>query len=269
MMRKHSQALRALVLLVACQAMLTCPLRAQTFYGSIIGTVTDSSGGAIPKATVTLTNLGTSERRAAETDSAGNYQFVNLVPGRYRVEIEQSRFKRLTREPVVVEVQAAVRIDATMELGDLSEVVEVSAQTPLLQSDTTSLGQVVDSRKVQEMPLNGRNVLNLVALVPGVVPQGQSMQNPTGTNIFAWGNYQIGGGAANQSATFVDGGSVNVSYVNLTTLVPTQDAIQEFRVQTNNLSAEFGRFTGGVINLTSKSGSNSFFGQTPRRTSPC
>ena len=109
------------------------------------------------------------------------------------------------------------------------------------------------------MPLNGWNVLNLVALVPGVAPQGQSMQNPTGTNIFARGQLPIGG-MANQSATFIDGGPVNVPYVNLTTLVPTQDAMQEFRVQTNNLGPEFGRFAGGVINLTSKSGTNDFHG---------
>ncbi len=260
MTQKFSRALIALTLLVTILAVLSSSMMAQTFYGSINGNVTDSNGAVVPNAKVTLTSLGTSERRTAEADSDGNYQFVNLVPGRYRVEIEKGGFKRYTRSEVVVEVQAAVRIDAALQTGDVSEVVEITAQTPLLQPDTTSLGQVVDSRKVQEMPLNGRNVLNLVSLVPGVVPQGQSMQNPTGTNIFAWGNYQIGGGAANQSATFLDGGPVNVSYVNLTTLVPTQDAIQEFKVQTNNLSAEFGRFTGGVINLTSKSGTNAFHG---------
>jgi TonB dependent receptor len=108
--------------------------------------------------------------------------------------------------------------------------------------------------------LNGRNVLNLVALVPGVVPQGQSMGNPTNTNISAWGNYQIGGGIGNQSAAFLDGAPINTSYNNAVMLVPTQDAIQEFRVQTNNLGAEFGRFAGGVINMSSKSGTNSFHG---------
>src|SRR5260370_7599978 len=110
------------------------------------------------------------------------------------------------------------------------------------------------------MPLNGRYVLNLVALVPGVVPNGQSMGNPTNTNISAWGNYSIGGGIGNQSAAFLDGGPMNTSYNNAVQLVPTQDAIQEFRVQTNNLSAEFGRFAAGVVNLTTKSGSNQFPG---------
>ncbi|MBO0720901.1 MAG: carboxypeptidase regulatory-like domain-containing protein, partial [Blastocatellia bacterium] len=247
-------SLMALTLIEATRTM------AQTFYGSISGNVTDSNGAVVPTARVTLTSLGTSERRLVETGTDGNYQFVNLVPGRYRIEIEKTGFKRYTRPEIVVEVQAALRIDTALETGDVNEVVEVTGQTPLLQPETTSLGQIVDSRKVLEMPLNGRNVLNLVALAPGVVPQGQSMQNPTGTNIFAWGNYQIGGGAANQSAAFLDGGPLNVIYANLTSLVPTQDAIQEFRVQTNNLSAEFGRFTGGVINLTSKSGTNEFHG---------
>ena len=103
-------------------------------------------------------------------------------------------------------------------------------------------------------------MLNLVALAPGVVPQGQSMQSPTGVNIFAWGNYQIGGGQSNQSATTLDGAPVNIGYANLTALVPTQDAVQEFKIQTNNLGAEFGRFAGGVINMTTKSGSNEFHG---------
>lgn len=231
----------------------------QTFYGSIVGSVTDATGAPVPGANATIVSLSTSERRSQTTDASGNYQFVNLVPGRYRVEIERTGFKRLVRE-VTVEVQAAVRVDAALEVGDVSQTVEVTAQTPLLQTENSTLGQVVQARKVLEMPLNGRNVLNLVALVPGVVPGGQSMGTPTGTNPFAWGNYQIGGGQANQSASFIDGAPINVTYINLTSLVPTQDAIQEFRVQTNALSAEFGRFAGGVINLTTKSGSNEFHG---------
>jgi hypothetical protein len=233
---------------------------AQSFYGSIVGSVRDQTGAIIDSAKVDAVNLGTSERRSATTDANGNYQFVNLVPGRYRVEVEKVGFRRFMREPVVVEVQAAVRIDVGLEVGDVSQSVEVQAETPLLQTENASLGQIVESRKVLETPLNGRNVLNLVALVPGVVPQGQAMGNPTGANPFAWGNYQIGGGMANQSATMIDGAPVNVTYINLTALVPTQDAIQEFRVQTNSLGAEFGRFAGGVINLTTKSGTNEFHG---------
>ncbi|HVW87707.1 MAG TPA: TonB-dependent receptor, partial [Bryobacteraceae bacterium] len=225
-----------------------------------MGTVTDPSGSSVPQATVTLTNLGTAERRTAQTDDSGNYQFVNLVPGQYKVEVEKPGMRRLVREPIAVEVQSAVRIDVAMQVGDVSQVVEVTAQTPLLQTENAALGQVVEARKVLEMPLNGRNVLGLVALVPGVVPGGQSGTTPTGTNPFAWGNYQIGGGQSNQSAAYIDGAPINTSYINLTALVPTQDAIQEFRVQTNNLGPEFGRLAGGAINLTTKSGTNAFHG---------
>lgn len=232
----------------------------QTFYGSLVGTVTDQSGSAVPSASVTLINLGTSDRRTGQTDTSGTYQFLNLVPGQYRLEVESAGFRRFTREPITVEVQTAVRIDVSMVVGDVSQTVEVTAQTPLLQTENASLGQVVESRKVLEMPLNGRNIFGLVALVPGVVPGGQSGTTPTGTNPFAWGNYQIGGGQANQSASFIDGAPINASYVNLTALVPTQDAIQEFKVQTNNLGPEFGRFAGGAISLTTKSGTNSFHG---------
>jgi hypothetical protein len=232
----------------------------QTFYGSIVGTVTDPSGSAVPQANAVCTNTGTSERRAAQTDMSGNYQFVNLVPGQYRIEIEKAGFRRFSREPITVEVQSAVRIDVPMSVGDINQVIEVTAQTPLLQTENAALGQVVEARKVLEMPLNGRNVLGLVALVPGVVPGGQSGTTPTGTNIFAWGNYQIGGGQANQSAAYIDGAPINASYANLTALVPTQDAIQEFRVQTNNLGPEFGRLAGGAINLITKSGTSTFHG---------
>ena len=233
---------------------------AQSFYGSIVGTVNDSSNSSIAQASVHLINTATGDRRTGQTDASGNYQFVNLPPGQYRVEIEKAGFRRLVRDNVLVEVQSAVRIDAALPVGDVTQVIEVSEQTPLLQTENASLGQVVEARKVLEMPLNGRNVFSLVALVPGVVPGGQSSQTPTGTNPFAWANFQIGGGQANQSASYIDGAPNNSSYVNHTMLVPSQDVVQEFKVQTNNLGPEFGRLAGGVINLSTKSGTNSFHG---------
>ena len=235
-------------------------LHAQTFYGSIVGTVTDPSGASVPEATVRLTSLATAEVRSTQTSGDGNYQFVNLVPENYKVDIEKTGFKHLTRDGVQVEVQATLRIDAAMQVGEMAQTLEVTAQTPLIQADQSSLGTVVDQRKVQEMPLNGRNVLNLVTLVPGVVAQGSSMQNPTGQNINAFGNFQINGAIASQNATFLDGAPLNLAQSTLILLVPTQDAMQEFKVQTNSMGPEYGRFAGGVINLTSKSGSNDFHG---------
>ena len=126
---------------------------------------------------------------------------------------------------------------------------------------------MVESRTVTEMPLNGRNVMNLIALTPGVIPQGSSSGSALGnqhgatySNPAGWGNYQIGGGAAGQSAQFLDGVPLNVSLNNGIVLMPTQDAIQEFRVSTSNVSPEFGRFAGGVVNMATKSGENRFHG---------
>jgi hypothetical protein len=244
--------------LICCY--LTAPIFGQTFYGSIVGTVTDQSQAVVAGANVTLTNTGTAEVRTEQTDTNGNYQFVNLVPGVYRVDIDNPGFKHLTHDQVQVQVQAAVRVNAALEVGDVGQKVEVSGQAGLLQTETSSLSQVVEGRTVQEMPLNGRNVMNLVALVPGVIAQGGASGTPTGQNISAWGNYQIGGGFGNQSAAFLDGAPLNTAYNNAVDLVPTQDSIQEFRVQTNNLGPEFSRFAGGVINMTTKSGTNEFHG---------
>jgi hypothetical protein len=235
-------------------------IHAQTTFGSVVGVVTDTSGAPVPGAQVTLTNLGTSEKHEMTSNADGLYQFVNLPPGQYRVEAGKTGFKRTTREPVTVEVQSTAKIDLALQIGDVSQTVEVTAQTPLIQAESSSLGQVIDQRKTTELPLNGRNPLNLVALVPSVVPQGQAMQNPNGTNPFGWGNYQIGGGMANQSMVWLDGSPVNGSYINITALIPSQDSLQEFKVATNNLSPEYGRFAGGVVNFTTKSGGNELHG---------
>jgi len=200
--------------------------------------------------------LGTNEKRTQPTNGDGLYQFVNVTPGQYSVEVQKPGFKRILRSPITVETQSTSKIDIPLQVGDVSQTVEVTAQTPLLQPESSSLGQVVDERKTTELPLNGRNPLNLVALVPSVVPQGGSMSAPNGQNPFAWGNYQIGGGMANQSMTWLDGSPVNGGYLNITALIPTQDALQEFKVATSNLSPEYGRFAGGVVNFTTKSGTN-------------
>src|SRR5262249_45106184 len=156
------------------------------------------------------------------------YQFVNLPPGRYRIEAEKSGFQRSSREPIVVEVNSSLKIDLTLQVGTTSQTVTVIAETPLLQTQTSSLGEVITSRSVNELPLNGRNPMALIALVPGVVPQGQSGQNMVALNPFAAGNFQINGGQANQSAAYWDGAPLNaIGYLNVQALIPTQDALQE------------------------------------------
>ena len=258
-MFKRIQCLYLLGAVAVCLA--TGPqVSAQTTFGSVVGNVTDASGSPIPNTQVTLTNLGTNEKRTETTNDEGLYQFVNVLPAGYSVAVEKSGFKRIVRSPVTVQTGTASKIDLALQVGDVTQTVEVTAQTPLLTPESSSLGQVIDERKTVELPLNGRNPMNLVALVPSVVPQGGAMQNPNGQNPFAWGNYQIGGGQSNQSMTWLDGSPVNGSYINITALIPTQDSLQEFKVATNNLPPEYGRFAGGVVNFTTKSGSNDLHG---------
>jgi hypothetical protein len=160
-----------------------------------------------------------------------------------------------------------VRIDGKLQVGNVTETISVDTTTPLLETQPGALGQLIEGKQVQEMPLNGRNVFNLLILAPGVVPQGSTGGNPLGnqsggtfTNNTGFGNYQIGGGMGNQSAFFLDAVPLNTTYINSPALVPTQDAIQEFRVDSNAVSAEFGRFAGGVINMASRSGTNDIHG---------
>ncbi len=256
------------VILAALSVLLLTPpaVRSQNVYGTISGTVTDSSGAVVAGVSVTLTNIARGDKRNIQTNESGNYAFVNLLPGNYRLEAEKAGFKKLLREPIDVEVESGLRIDLGMEVGELSQTVEVEAEATQLQTETTSLGQVVQARTVSELPLNGRNPLALVALTAGVVPQGapsagnSSTGGQVGANPFAAGDFQIGGGMAGQSQILIDGVPTNGAYLNVVTLVPTQDAVQEFKVQTNNLGPEFGRFAGGVINLSIKSGTNGFHG---------
>jgi hypothetical protein len=250
----------ALCLQVACAGVFNRPLMAQTAYGSISGSVMDQSGAAVADAQVTLTNLGTTEKRTQTTGPDGLYSFVNLIPGRYRIEAEKTGFKRTTVPEVVVEVGQSPRIDVTMQVGDVTQSVEVTGETPLLQQETSSMGQVVEQRKANELPLNGRNVFNLVSLAPSVVPQGSATGTPVGVNPFGWGNYQVNGSFGNQSAEYLDGQPLNIGYINLPVVIPTQDSIQEFKVQTSNLGADWGKFSGGVINLSTKSGTNGLHG---------
>jgi hypothetical protein len=235
-------------------------LHSQSTYGSIAGSVTDTSGAAVTDANVTLTNLGTAEKRTQASGSDGLFTFVNLFPGQYRIDVEKQGFKHFVRTPVTVEVQQSTHIDVALQVGEVSQVVEVTSEVPLLQSETSSLGQVVEQRKADELPLNGRNIFNLITVSPAAVAQGGSGGTPVTQNPFSWGNYQVGGSFANQSAEYLDGQPLNIGYINLPIVIPTQDSIGEFKVQYNDLGADWGKFSGGVVNLSTKSGSNRFHG---------
>jgi len=250
-----------LCILALSVAVFSPSLAAQTTFGSVSGSVADSSGAAIPGADVTLTSLATTASQKVTTGADGLFSFVNVNPGNYRLDVEKQGFKHFRRDPVVVQVAQAVSLSVTLEIGAVSQTVEVTAETPLLTPQSTSLGQVVDERKTNEIPLNGRNVFNLITLSPAAIAQGGSGGSQVGQNPFSWGNYQVGGSFGNQSAEYIDGQPVNIGYINLPILIPDQDSISEFKVQYNNLGPEWGKFSGGIVNLSTKAGTNEYHGE--------
>jgi hypothetical protein len=263
-------ALGSKLAVVAALVLLTCfPAisRGQTSYGTVVGTITDTTGAVVPGVAITLVNTGTSEQHTTKTDERGSYQFVNLLPGAYKVTFERQGFKRMVRDNVEVKTSTVSRIDLAMEVGGVETQVLVTAAAPTIDTESSTVGAVIEQKVVEETPLNGRNVMNLIALAPGVVPQGSSsgsvLSNQHGgtfSNPAGWGNYQIGGGMSGQSAMYVDGQPLNGTQNNSPAIVPAQDIIAEFRVETNTVSPEFGRFAGGVVNMTTKQGSNSWHG---------
>ena len=202
-----------------------------------------------------------------QTSSGGLYTFPNLSAGLYKVDVEMSGFKHFTQDKIEVQVDVTTRVDAALQVGNISETVVVTTEAPPLQTDSASLGTTIPQQEVESIPLSGRNVNNMLTLVPGVVAQGgtygNAVSNQAGgarTNAIGFGNYAIGGGFGNQSSFYVDGVPSNAVAGNLNALIPSQDIVQEFRVGTNNVSAEYGSYAGGVINLTTKSGTNAFHG---------
>ncbi|MBS1850572.1 MAG: carboxypeptidase regulatory-like domain-containing protein [Acidobacteria bacterium] len=240
---------------------------AQVRFGTLLGTVTDSSGATVSNANVKLTNLATNETRSTLTGGTGIFTFPNLIAGVYKVDVEMTGFKHFIQDKVEVQVDVTTRVDAALQVGSTGESVVVTSEAPPLQTDSASLGTVITQTAVESIPLSGRNVNNMLTLVPGVVAQGGTYGNAVSnqasgarTNAIGFGNYAIGGGFGNQSSFYIDGVPSNAPAGNVNALIPTQDAVQEFRVVTNNVAAEYGNYAGGIVNLTTKSGSNSFHG---------
>jgi outer membrane receptor protein involved in Fe transport len=257
----------ATILVFAAMTALCVSANAQVRFGSVLGAVNDSSGATISHATVKLTNLGTNETRTMQTGTGGIFSFPNLIAGLYRVDVEMTGFKHFIRDSVEVQVDVSTRVDATLQVGNVAESITVTTEAPPLQTDSASLGTVITQTAVESIPLSGRNINNMLTLVPGVVAQGgtygNAVSNQAGgarTNAIGFGNYAIGGGFGNQSSFYVDGVPSNAPAGNLNSLIPSQDAVQEFRVVTNNVAAEYGNYAGGVVNLTTKSGTNAFHG---------
>ena len=241
-------------------ALASALLWGQSFTGTVSGTVQDASGAVVPATRILLINSNTNERRAQQSNADGSYLFPLVPPGSYRMEAEASGFKKMIRPNVVVEVNQSLRIDAVLEVGSVAESVQVTAETPLLQPNTSSLGQVVDNRKIVEFPLAGRNTFALISLTAGAQPLGEFGNLPARANAYASGYFSMNGSQPLSNETLIDGVPANAATTNAPGLTPSVDAIQEFKVQSGNFTAEFGRTGGGVVNLVFKSGTNQLHG---------
>ncbi|MGH9543726.1 MAG: carboxypeptidase regulatory-like domain-containing protein [Terriglobales bacterium] len=232
-------------------------LLAQSTGGRILGRVADPSGAVLANVKVSLVNEATGASREAVTSDSGDYVLVEVPPGNYRVEFEDTGFKKSVHKNVVVEVNQVVTLNATLQIGGMQEVVEVTAEAPLIETTSTQMGHVVNQRAVSQLPLNARDTYQLLQLQPGV-------QSQTGSDLFYGsdnaGVVSVNGGRGRSNNFSVNGGDANDQFANLPAVQPTPDSIEEFRVLTNTFDAEYGRNSGAVVNVVTKSGTNNFHG---------
>lgn len=239
----------------------------QSSAGTIQGSVKDAQGAVVPDASVTITNTGTSRAVTLKTSGDGLFGLPGLDPSTYKVEVKHASFRTSTEE-VTLQTAQVLNLELVLQLGSVTETVEVTAETPIVDTTTSGVGEIVVGRQITELPLNGRNFLELAAIVPGVT-RGQpgNQQSGSGNQAETFRYASSGGGALSvnglrvQANNFLfDGIDNNESLVNTIVFFVPPDAIQEFRVDTNVAPAEYGRAGGGVVNATYKSGTNTWHG---------
>jgi hypothetical protein len=256
---KFRFALRILLSAMLFAALLS----SQTATSTLVGTIFDASRGVVPNATVRITNTQTGLTRQAASDSLGNYSFPALQPGTYTVETEAQGFRRERVSEFAVQVNQTARVDFSLQPGAVTESVEVSSSTPLLNTDTATVSQVIENKRIVELPLNKRQFLDLALLTPGVTAGNGGPQSGSST-LFARpsanSSVSVNGQRSQNNNFLLDGVQNTDGDVNAFVVTPSIDAVQEFRVETSNYSAEFGRSSGAQINVVSKSGTNQYHG---------
>jgi hypothetical protein len=235
-------------------------LIAQGATGRILGRVSDPSGAVLNGVTVNLTNLATGVTRAAQTNETGDYTFVNVAPATYEASFELTGFKRNVQKNITVDVNEVVTLNSVLQIGGTQEVVDVTSEAPQVDTTSTQLGAVINDRSVNELPLNSRDTYQFLQLQPGVQAQ---LGNGNGSLFYGsqdTGSVSVNGGRTRANNFSVNGGDANDQFVNLPTVQPTPDSVEEFRVLTNTFDAEYGRNSGSVVNVITKSGTNSLHG---------
>src|SRR6185436_12671369 len=240
---------------------LAIPVRGQTPSGEISGTVIDASSLPVPGVTITLTNVATNVVRTVQTNESGLYVITAIPPGSYDMKAELTGFGTVGRKDIVVQVGSAIRIPFTLQVGDLSETVMVTAHSPLVQTENAAISTVIENRAIVELPLNGRNYLQLASLIPGATTNGPSSSQ----------GKQRMGGQRNSFALNVAGQRIHFNHYSLDgventdlnfnsyMLLPSVDALEEFNIVSGLFDAEYGRAI-AQVNVSTKSGSNRFRG---------
>lgn len=244
--------LRPSRLVLALSLALSGLALAQT--ASVTGRVTDPSGAVIPGVTVVLTNEGTAIENRTETNEEGYYRLPSVQPGSYRLSIEKAGFKPIRESGLQLIVGQVARLDYTLQVGAVTESVEVNARAVLLDSETSSLGQVIGGRQVTELPLLGRNAYSLATLAPGV--RTSAGMNDLPVDQISTVSASINGGRSSQNEFLLDGAPNTAAAQNQPVIFQNVDSVQEFKVETNTFSAEYGRSAGGVFNVVTKAGTN-------------
>ena len=247
-----------------CLAIVVCLLLptllfAQGTGGRILGRIADPTGAVLSGVKVMATNEATGVVQDAVSNDSGDYVFPNLAVGSYSLSFDLTGFKNIVRRSVTLDVNQVITLNTTMQIGQNKEVVDVTSEAPLVDTSSTQLGAVVNNRSVNELPLNARDTYQFLQLQPGV----QSQLGSSGGTFYGSddaGAVSVNGGRGRANNFSVNGGDANDQFVNLPTIQPTPDAIEEFRVISNTFDAEYGRNSGAVVNVVTKSGTNQFHG---------
>src|SRR5216684_3911599 len=224
----------------------------QSSSAALSGRITDPSGAPVAAAQVRAINADTNARREASTADSGNYTIPLLPVGTYTVEVEARGFKIARRAGVILQIATSQELDFTLNIGDVTEVVNVEASAPLLETESHSTGAVIENRKIVELPLNSRTFYGLAYLVPGVMPPAQN------STLGYRGGFNVAGSSESSNNFTINGIDNNNDSINAPAFRPSVDSIEEFKVQTGTYAAEYGRASGGQVVVTTKSGTNAF-----------
>ncbi|MFZ0537380.1 MAG: carboxypeptidase regulatory-like domain-containing protein [Candidatus Sulfotelmatobacter sp.] len=263
---------RLCVAAVLLFTVIALTLASASITGSISGVVTDKSGAVISGASVVATDTTTGVKTTQKTDAKGFYNLPTLAIGTYDLEISQAGFKTYRQTGLVIDANSALRVDASLQVGSINEKIEISTEAAQVETQSTQMGEVIEGSKMTSVPLNGRNYIDLLALQPGVSPyqctssncndttQGVGADETAVSGDQTNGTQSVNGGRLGSNGFMVNGADAQEGVHNGAAILPNLDSISEFRIITNNFNAEYGNFSGGQINVVTKSGTNQFHG---------